>query len=373
MRFARNHAYTGNVTGNQGGRFDHERAFDPLRAQAMDSIWLVLRGPSAVTWSASNPGNKQFDKQLDFVNPRFGRVVLKPMPTKEDVVTGKVTSFEFVSWHAPDKAQYDATRKVAAHQRITPTEMKKAQSGDVAFLPSRTTIILPVSGASNEALPTLEGFPLQLTPSFKVRHNRNSFESDSLHESAPIIGDFGQFSKALPLDFSSSADLLKAGNMPPSGDDPLWSPHESPFIRWLIEQWTAKGMNRFGALQAELAQWLDFAQHKVGPALPKPAASEFAQWTPGELKLAKAYLEALPPEAFELSDWLLVSDYLFQRYCPLDVMRADAQLLAVRAAPTTVLDALAKIKAVMGTQVPQDALIARFRDVLNRQIEYRSS
>jgi len=33
-----------------------------------------------------------------------------------------------------------------------------------------------------------------------------------------------------------------------------------PFIRWLIEQWTAKGMNRFGALQAELAQWLVVSQ-----------------------------------------------------------------------------------------------------------------
>jgi hypothetical protein len=94
----------------------------------------------------------------------------------------------------------------------------------------------------------------------------------------PIIGDFGHFSKALPLDFSSSADLLKAGNKPP-GDDPLWSPHESPFIRWLIEQWTAKGVNRFGALQAELAQWLNFARHKGGPKVRKPPPSEFAAWT----------------------------------------------------------------------------------------------
>jgi hypothetical protein len=82
--------------------------------------------------------------------------------------------------------------------------MKKAQSGDVAFLPSRTTIILPVSGASNEALPTLEGFSLQLTPSFKVRHNRNSLESDSLRESTPIIGSIKQFGKVAPLNFSYS-------------------------------------------------------------------------------------------------------------------------------------------------------------------------
>lgn len=82
--------------------------------------------------------------------------------------------------------------------------MKKAQSGDGAFLPSRTTIILPVSGASNEALPTLEGFSLQLTPSFKVRHNRNSLESDSLHESTSVIGDLNQFGKVAPLDFSYS-------------------------------------------------------------------------------------------------------------------------------------------------------------------------
>jgi hypothetical protein len=136
-------------------------------------------------------------------------------------------------------------------------------------------------------------------------------------------------SESAPLDFSSSADLLKAGNKPP-GDDPLWSPHESPFIRGLIEQWTAKGVNRFGALQAELAQWLNFAQHKVGPKVPKPPASEFAQWTPGELQLVKAYLEAVPAAAMDLPDWLLVVDYLYLRYLPADVLRADAQMLAAR-------------------------------------------
>ena len=84
--------------------------------------------------------------------------------------------------------------------------------------------------------------------------------------------------ESAPPDFSSSADLLKSGdNHKP--DDPLWSPHESPFIRWLIEQWTAKGVNRFGALQAELAQWLNFAKHKIGPKVRKPPPSEFAAWT----------------------------------------------------------------------------------------------
>lgn len=122
--------------------------------------------------------------------------------------------------------------------------------------------------------------------------------------------------------------LLKA-----EGDDrdTLWSPHESPFIRWLVEKWTSDGLNRFGSLQSELARWVDFQMHKAGSMIPRPPVSEFVRWSPGELKLVKAYLESVPPGRMALDDWFLVVDYLYQRYLPPDVLLSEAELLAVRA------------------------------------------
>jgi SNF2 family DNA or RNA helicase len=233
VRFSRNHAYTQNVTGNSGEKFDHERVFELDRARAMDAIWLVLRSPSAVTWSNNNPGNKQFDKQLDFVNPRFGRVVLAPRPTKDDEASGKVTSFDFVSWHEPSKVQYDASRKQVERNRITPTEMKKAQSGDWASLPSRTSIILPITRASDEALPASEGIPFDCASSFKGSHNRNSCESDSLPESHSIIDHDSAFCKSITLIFPNGNEHVLGADQYSDSDELLKAQQLEPGQRWI--------------------------------------------------------------------------------------------------------------------------------------------
>lgn len=117
-------------------------------------------------------------------------------------------------------------------------------------------------------------------------------------------------------------ELLKAAR---PGDDP-WRPHESPFIRHLIEQWTNKGLDKFGALQSELSRWLD---NKDRPGYVVTPGS-VQRWTPGELSAARHYLENVPPELFTLDDWMMVVDYLVQRYFPQDVMLQEAEWLAVR-------------------------------------------
>jgi hypothetical protein len=55
------------------------------------------------------------------------------------------------------------------------------------------------------------------------------------------------------------------------------------------------------------------------------------RWTPAELALVRIYLAALPPAAFALDDYLLLTDFLFQRYLPADDLRTEAQWLSTRA------------------------------------------
>lgn len=124
-------------------------------------------------------------------------------------------------------------------------------------------------------------------------------------------------------------ELLKAD---PQGEGDIWRPHENPFIRDLIERWTSHGLNKIGDIHVELFKWVGAVYHKPSnaPLPPKPGA--FVRWTDGELAAVKLYLEAVPPEQFTIDDWMLVIDYLVQRYLPHDVMMDDAKWQATRAA-----------------------------------------
>uniref|UniRef100_UPI0025A2F48C hypothetical protein n=1 Tax=Klebsiella pneumoniae TaxID=573 RepID=UPI0025A2F48C len=39
------------------------------------------------------------------------------------------------------------------------------------------------------------------------------------------------------------------------GDDSIWNPHESPFIRRLIELFTQRGLMRLEGFRTELEKW----------------------------------------------------------------------------------------------------------------------
>ena len=122
-------------------------------------------------------------------------------------------------------------------------------------------------------------------------------------------------------------DLLKAQR--PGGDD-IWRPHESPFIRGLVESWTSHGMEKFGGMHAELLKWIAGVFYHTGPA-PIAQPGMLARWTAGDLAAAKFYLETLDPVAYTLDDWMMVVDYLVQKYLPHDVMMNEAKWQAARA------------------------------------------
>lgn len=112
-------------------------------------------------------------------------------------------------------------------------------------------------------------------------------------------------------------------------DESIWAPHESPYIRRLIELFTERGLMRLEGFRKELLQWLDGEKHVSGARVARPDDA-MRRWSKTELGLVKLYLERVPPSEFSLDDWMMVVDYLAQRYLPDDDLRSEAEWLAVR-------------------------------------------
>lgn len=112
-------------------------------------------------------------------------------------------------------------------------------------------------------------------------------------------------------------------------DASIWNPHESPFIRRLIELFTQRGLMRLDGFRAELEQWLAGERQRPG-ARPARPDGMMERWSPGEIALVRLYLETLPADQWTIDDHMMLVDYLVQRYLPADDLRAEAEWLAVR-------------------------------------------
>lgn len=132
-------------------------------------------------------------------------------------------------------------------------------------------------------------------------------------------------------------------------DDGIWKPHDSPFVRYLIELFTTKGLTMLSDVQAELNAWIEGQRQQPSAApVEKPQPVLYAQWTPAEMDLVELYLTSLSRAQFTLEDWSLLIDYLVQRYLPLSDLQKQATALAVRAA------LMGKAQKVIET-IPDDA------------------
>lgn len=159
-------------------------------------------------------------------------------------------------------------------------------------------------------------------------------------------------------------DLLKADS---NGEGDIWRPHENPFIRDLIEKWTSHGLNKLGDIHAELFKWVAAVYHKPSALPPPQKPGAFVRWNDGELAAVKLYLESLPPEQFTVDDWMLVIDYLVQKFLPHDVMMDDAKWQSARASMMGRVEAsMGRISAIAAGQIAmavpfkQDAIIRAF-------------
>jgi hypothetical protein len=98
----------------------------PSSVQHMDAIWEILHDPQAVNWSATNPPNKTFDRRVSLSSTGYGRVVLMPTTSPEDIAVKRVTQFDFVSWHPISQEKFAGAQRDAARDRVTPTDTPPA-------------------------------------------------------------------------------------------------------------------------------------------------------------------------------------------------------------------------------------------------------
>lgn len=125
--------------------------------------------------------------------------------------------------------------------------------------------------------------------------------------------------------------LLKAEG--PKGDGEfIWSPHESPLVREIIERFTKKGLSMLGNVKDALMRWQN--KHDKADAVfmpPTPAIGNMTRWTEEEKELVRIYLEALPKAAWELGDHMLAVELVVQTYLPEDELLTQADWLATKA------------------------------------------
>lgn len=124
-------------------------------------------------------------------------------------------------------------------------------------------------------------------------------------------------------------ELFKAMAADPTGDDrTIWRPHENPYLRGLVEDWTAQITAPVAQLQDDFARMLTGAP--IGQL--QKAAPPGMVWSEQAFQEARLYLENLPPEMWTMDDYMLAADYLIQRYLPEGVLVNMADYLTVRAA-----------------------------------------
>ena len=144
----------------------------------------------------------------------------------------------------------------------------------------------------------------------------------------PVLFDLGPLSEA-QTDHALEAIYKAQSDLPPEQAD-IWEPHHSPFVRDLIERFTARGLSRIASVQQALADWESGAYHVPSKTIPdRPGLHP--RWTEDEIALVRLYLESLPPAQWQLDDWMLASELAFQQYLPPDFAWTEADWLAKRA------------------------------------------
>ncbi len=140
----------------------------------------------------------------------------------------------------------------------------------------------------------------------------------------PLFIDFSQLSasvtnNALEYIYKSAQDA-----------DGIWSPHESPLLRRLIELFSQRGLDRLDAVHQQILAWESGIYHKTN-TIPLPRPELMLRWNTEELAGVKLYLELLPPSQWTLDDHMMAVDYVVQRYLPQDQLKTEAEWLATRA------------------------------------------
>ena len=157
-----------------------------------------------------------------------------------------------------------------------------------------------------------------------------------------------------------------------SEDQPdIWAPHDSLWIRDLIERLTADGLAPLEELRVSLWAWLEGQFHITHPV---PPPDLLAPWSPALAASVKAYLQGKPQGDWSAQDWSLWVDYLIRTHLPVErlqaaVSAAQRQGTVLGAIRATLAENLAPVQALAIVEAIRAAgTLARAEDLahLNR-------
>jgi hypothetical protein len=143
---------------------------------------------------ARAPADAAFDRALDIRNNRYGRVVLKPVPTADNIDQDRVPHFEFKSWHPIPFGRFRAAQDEAQGKHISPTAMRKSLPGGEGS----SDILETFAGDSGDMHRFQKGIPFNWRPYFYGVHNRNPDGSDGGTEPQTDTSESDASFKALP-------------------------------------------------------------------------------------------------------------------------------------------------------------------------------
>ncbi|CAH2606244.1 conserved protein of unknown function (plasmid) [Rhodovastum atsumiense] len=123
-------------------------------------------------------------------------------------------------------------------------------------------------------------------------------------------------------------ELFKSLASDPHGDAErsMWAPHPNPLLAGHVEEVTRRFQRVLEALQDAFARALTGA-----PIGTLAKAEPWERWDATQFNAARLHLEAIEPAHYSLDDWLMLVDWLVQRYLPDGVVSDMAQYLTFRA------------------------------------------
>lgn len=175
-----------------------------------------------------------------------------------------------------------------------------------------------------------------------------------------------------PLSCGCTDHALETLHKAVSEDQPdIWAPHDSLWIRELIERLTADGLAPLEELRVSLWAWLEGQFHITHPV---PPPDLLAPWSPSLATAVKAYLQGKPQGEWSAQDWSLWVDYLIRTHLPVErlqeaVTAAQRQGTVLGAIRATLAENLAPAQALAIVQAISAAgTLARAEDLahLNR-------
>lgn len=142
---------------------------------------------------------------------------------------------------------------------------------------------------------------------------------------------------------STFEHLFKALAENPAGDErAMWAPHENPYLTAHVEDVT----RRLSAILERIMDALSIILRGEPIGRLGKSDAPWLRWHPEVFDSIRIMLESKPSSSYTLEDWLLVADYIIQRYLPPGVISTEAEYLTVRAA------LMGKIQAAQTSPMP---------------------